>query len=262
MHDFQQATAQAVPQLLAELKAGGYKIVHMKAQRRRWRRCRSTTRSCSRKRSCRPSASGRPRAWCARSTNGIEFAIATRAARRAAPLHLPARRISSAAIMARPDRIEGLAIVSADGMIADASGVQPDALKLEADQRFFHAMLDEADALVHGRNSGEGGPHMARRRRLILTRRDRRPRPRSGERQGGALEPGGRHARAGLGRARPVRRPAGRHRRHRGVRPVPRARLRRLPPEPRQPGPPARRPAGVSRHPARTRPKSCWRSTA
>jgi hypothetical protein len=72
--------------------------------------------------------------------------------------------------MARPDRIEGLAIVSADGMVADARGIQPDALKLEADQRFFHAMLDEATALAHGRNSGEGGPHMARRRRLILTR--------------------------------------------------------------------------------------------
>ena len=72
--------------------------------------------------------------------------------------------------MARPDRIEGLAIVSADGMIADARGIQPDALKLEADQRFFHARLDEATALAHGRNSSEGGPHMARRRRLILTR--------------------------------------------------------------------------------------------
>jgi hypothetical protein len=32
MHDFQQATAQAVPALLAELKAKGYKIVHMKAK--------------------------------------------------------------------------------------------------------------------------------------------------------------------------------------------------------------------------------------
>src|SRR5664279_4465516 len=72
--------------------------------------------------------------------------------------------------MARPDRIEGLAIVSADGMIADARGIQPEALKLEADQRFFHARLDEATALAHGRNSSEGGPHMARRRRLILTR--------------------------------------------------------------------------------------------
>jgi hypothetical protein len=71
--------------------------------------------------------------------------------------------------MSRPDRIEGLAIVSADGMIANADGVQPNALKLEADQCFFHATLDAATALVHGRNSGEGGPHMARRRRLVLT---------------------------------------------------------------------------------------------
>ena len=30
MHDFQAGTSQAVPQLLAELKAGGYKIVHMR----------------------------------------------------------------------------------------------------------------------------------------------------------------------------------------------------------------------------------------
>jgi dihydrofolate reductase len=73
--------------------------------------------------------------------------------------------------MARPDRIEGLAIVSADGMIADAHGVQPDALKLEADQQFFHGTLDQATALAHGRHSGEGGAAAARRRRLILTRR-------------------------------------------------------------------------------------------
>jgi len=30
MHDFQQPTSQAVPQILAQLKANGYKIVHMK----------------------------------------------------------------------------------------------------------------------------------------------------------------------------------------------------------------------------------------
>lgn len=30
MHDFQSGTAHAVPQLLAELKAGGYKVVHMR----------------------------------------------------------------------------------------------------------------------------------------------------------------------------------------------------------------------------------------
>jgi hypothetical protein len=73
--------------------------------------------------------------------------------------------------MPLPDRIEGLAIVSADGMIADPAGVQPDALKLEADQRFFHATLDRAAALAHGRNSAEGGPGMAAHRRLVLTRR-------------------------------------------------------------------------------------------
>ena len=66
--------------------------------------------------------------------------------------------------------IEGLAIVSADGMIAEADGIQPPVLKPEADQRFFHEQLDKADVLVHGRNSGEGGPNMARRRRIILTR--------------------------------------------------------------------------------------------
>jgi len=32
MHDFQSGTSHAVPQLLAELKAGGYKIVHMKSR--------------------------------------------------------------------------------------------------------------------------------------------------------------------------------------------------------------------------------------
>jgi hypothetical protein len=32
MHDFQQATAKAIPDLLVELKAKGYKVVHMKAK--------------------------------------------------------------------------------------------------------------------------------------------------------------------------------------------------------------------------------------
>ena len=78
--------------------------------------------------------------------------------------------------MALPDRVsglivEGLAIVSSDGMIADSAGVQPDALKLEADQRFFSSVLDAADVLVHGRYSGEGGPHAPRRKRIVLTRR-------------------------------------------------------------------------------------------
>jgi dihydrofolate reductase len=67
-----------------------------------------------------------------------------------------------------PDRIEGYAIVSADGMIADASGLQPDALRIEADQTFFHTALARADAVAHGHHSHEGG--QADRRRLILTR--------------------------------------------------------------------------------------------
>lgn len=32
MHDFQHVTAEALPELLAQMKAGGYKIVHMKAK--------------------------------------------------------------------------------------------------------------------------------------------------------------------------------------------------------------------------------------
>ena len=42
MHDFQQATAAAIADLLNDLKAGGYKIVHMRA-RAPIRRSRPTT---------------------------------------------------------------------------------------------------------------------------------------------------------------------------------------------------------------------------
>ncbi len=68
-------------------------------------------------------------------------------------------------------RIEGFAIVSADGMLADSVGHMPDALKIEADQRFFETSLDRVAAAVHGRHSYEGQPNSPRRRRLILTRR-------------------------------------------------------------------------------------------
>ena len=73
--------------------------------------------------------------------------------------------------MPEPLRIEGFAIVSSDGMLADRTGHMPDALKVEADQRFFAASLDRVDAVVHGRHSHEGQPNSARRRRLILTRK-------------------------------------------------------------------------------------------
>jgi dihydrofolate reductase len=70
-----------------------------------------------------------------------------------------------------PLRIEGFAIVSSDGMLADRAGHMPDALKIAADQRFFATSLDRVEAVVHGRHSHEGQPNSARRRRLILTRR-------------------------------------------------------------------------------------------
>lgn len=66
-------------------------------------------------------------------------------------------------------RIFGYAIISADGMIADANGRMPDALIVKADQSFFRASLARAQVVVHGRHSGEGGPDADRRHRVILT---------------------------------------------------------------------------------------------
>jgi hypothetical protein len=73
--------------------------------------------------------------------------------------------------MRGPRRIEGYAIASADGMIADASGFMPDSLKFEADQRFFRGALKRAAVVAHGRLSHEGQPDSHTRRRMILTRR-------------------------------------------------------------------------------------------
>jgi dihydrofolate reductase len=68
-------------------------------------------------------------------------------------------------------RIEGYAIVSKDGMLANALGVMPDALKFKADQRFFEQGMDEVDVAIHGRHSHEGQPHSPERPRLIATRK-------------------------------------------------------------------------------------------
>jgi dihydrofolate reductase len=70
----------------------------------------------------------------------------------------------------RPASIEAYAIISADGMLADAQGHIPDALKVDADQQFFHRGLSRAAALVHGRHSYEGDPNESQRYRLIATR--------------------------------------------------------------------------------------------
>jgi hypothetical protein len=73
--------------------------------------------------------------------------------------------------MGKTLRIEGYAIASADGMIADSTGYMPNSLKFEADQRFFLGALDRAAVVAHGRLSHEGQPDSHTRRRLILTRR-------------------------------------------------------------------------------------------
>lgn len=68
-----------------------------------------------------------------------------------------------------PGRIEGYAIVSEDGMLANSAGVMPDSLKIKADQEFFERGLDGVDVVVHGRHSHEHQRHSDLRRRLILT---------------------------------------------------------------------------------------------
>lgn len=67
-------------------------------------------------------------------------------------------------------RVEGFAIVSEDGMIADSRGVMPSSLLIDTDQEFLSHELDRAALLVHGRNSHENQPNSPKRRRLIATR--------------------------------------------------------------------------------------------
>ncbi|MGA9016999.1 MAG: hypothetical protein WB509_31270, partial [Acetobacteraceae bacterium] len=62
-------------------------------------------------------------------------------------------------------RIEGYAIISEDGMLANAARIMPDSLKFEADQLFFEHGLDGIDVIVHGRHSQEQQPRSRMRRR-------------------------------------------------------------------------------------------------
>jgi len=72
--------------------------------------------------------------------------------------------------MSHVRRIEGFAIVSEDGMLANSVGIMPDSLKFKADRQFFENGLDGVDVVVHGRHSHERQPHSYMRHRLILTR--------------------------------------------------------------------------------------------
>ncbi len=73
--------------------------------------------------------------------------------------------------MIGPYRIEGYVIASADGRIADATGVMPPSLEHDADKRYFEEALESVAAVVHGRRSQEIHAKTPIRRRLILTQR-------------------------------------------------------------------------------------------
>jgi dihydrofolate reductase len=78
--------------------------------------------------------------------------------------------------MTRP-RIEGYAIVSREGMIAESDGSFPESLKIPADQHFYQESLDHASAVANGRHSAEGGPKEKGRKRILVTRRVQRIMP-------------------------------------------------------------------------------------
>jgi hypothetical protein len=66
-------------------------------------------------------------------------------------------------------RVEGHAIVSADGMIADGDGAMPPALRNDADWLAFQAALDRAALVVLGRIGHQRHPNRGRPR-LVFTR--------------------------------------------------------------------------------------------
>ena len=119
--------------------------------------------------------------------------------------------------MIGPHPIEGYAIVSADGMIADGNGAMPDCIRNDADQHFLQAAMDRAAAIVHGRRSHEGGPRAAKRKRLVVTRQVRAIAADPSQPNALLWNPAGAESRAGHRRARCRRGADCRHRRHRGV---------------------------------------------
>ncbi|RBP09736.1 dihydrofolate reductase [Roseiarcus fermentans] len=73
--------------------------------------------------------------------------------------------------MRGPFRIEGHAIASEDGMIADSTGLMPNSLKFPSDQKAYETALDGASALVNGHLSYEWQANSPARKRLVVTRR-------------------------------------------------------------------------------------------
>lgn len=67
--------------------------------------------------------------------------------------------------------VEGHAIVSAEGAIADADGAMPQALGNEADRAWFQERLNASDLTVLGRLGHAANPNVRRRRRLVFSAR-------------------------------------------------------------------------------------------
>ena len=116
MHDFQKHTGEALPELLKKLKAGGYKVVAMRAK--------APVQTIAKfdedviKDMKLPTVSSAP---------GLNSVVTD-------GFGITAGEPSPCAL-----RIDGYVIVSADGMLANAQNVMPDELKFEGDKRFFTA---------------------------------------------------------------------------------------------------------------------------
>ena len=65
--------------------------------------------------------------------------------------------------------VHGHAILSDDDCIADASGATPQALRNEADWKYFQRELDLADLTALGRLGHEANPNAKGRARLVLS---------------------------------------------------------------------------------------------
>lgn len=65
--------------------------------------------------------------------------------------------------------VHGYAIVSGDGMIADASGKMPAELMNDADWAYFQSELDRSHLVLVGRRSHEAAPSTGRRRRVVMS---------------------------------------------------------------------------------------------
>jgi len=73
--------------------------------------------------------------------------------------------------MSGPKAIVGFAIVSEDGMLANAEGVMPDALKFKADERYFIDGMNGVQVAINGRHSQEPHPNAPLRHRITVSNR-------------------------------------------------------------------------------------------